>query len=142
MDLIINPTQGTKIRILPFQWSNGDWTYDGHAVVGDAGEAGVSGNEMFTNNVNLDFDFGYPIAGLTVNVADFGGNLNIEINGEFVNFEDFPDIDNKDIGGVHVSVDGDFVSGNYRARLTLEGAIVSFAIGGQELFIDYVCPME
>jgi len=128
---------GIEISGSDFQWSNGDWTSDGSAEVGDAGLAGGSGQEIFLNNILLKFDFGGPVAGLTLRFGDHGGNLNIDINGEFVNFVTFADIDGAVIGGVSVSVTNG--SGNDQGTLTLTGTIDSFAIGGQELIIDDVC---
>jgi hypothetical protein len=96
--------------------------------------------EMIVNNILLKFDFGGPVAGLALRFGEYGGNLNIDINGEFVNFENFADINGAVIGGVNVSVVNGL--GNDQGTLTLLGTIESFAIGGQELFIDDVCPGE
>ncbi|MEE8524447.1 MAG: hypothetical protein V3T72_10990, partial [Thermoanaerobaculia bacterium] len=72
--------------------------------------------------------------------GEFGGNLNIEINGDFQNFGDFADIDGMIIGGVQVAVTNGF--GNDQGTLLLTGEIHSLAIGGQELVIDHVCFTE
>ncbi|MEA1908554.1 MAG: right-handed parallel beta-helix repeat-containing protein, partial [Euryarchaeota archaeon] len=131
---------GAKITVQPFQWGNGQWTTGGFAEVGNAGDAGGSGNEMQVNNVNLGFDFGSPCGGLTLLFGEYGGNLNIEINGDFRNFRNVIDINGTVIGGVSVSVVNGL--GNDRGRLELSGTINSFAIGGQELWIDHVCPIS
>ena len=109
-----------------------------YTEVGNRGLAGGSGNELQVNNINLAFDFGGPVAGLTLNAFDGGGNLNIEVNGDFVNFGQIGEIDGKEIGGVKVSVVP--IPGTRAVRVTLQGTINSFAIGGQELWIDDVCP--
>ncbi|OEU73404.1 MAG: hypothetical protein BA869_02215, partial [Desulfuromonadales bacterium C00003107] len=130
---------GAKITVQPFQWGDGQWTQGGFAEVGNAGDAGGAGNEVLVNNVNLGFDFGSPCGGLSLLFGEYGGNLNIEINGDFRNFEDFAGINGTVVGNVSVTV----VNGpdDYRGRLELSGTINSFAIGGQELLIDHICPI-
>ncbi len=129
---------GAKIFVGPFQWGNGQWTSDGYAEVGDARLAGGAGQEIQVNNVNLIFDFCSPIQSLSLRFGEYGGNLNIKINDEFVNFEDFSEIDGRNIGWVDVSVINGF--GDDTGSLEASGAINSFAVGGQELWIDDVCP--
>ncbi|MBC8249799.1 MAG: hypothetical protein H8E90_08990, partial [Anaerolineales bacterium] len=131
-------TSGITVTATAFQWSGGTWTSDGFAEVENTGLAGGTGQEMEVNNITLEFDFGDPISGLELLFGEYGGNLNIEINGAFQNFENFADIDGSTIGGVSVSVVNGF--GNDQGTLTLSGTIYSFTIGGQELWIDDVCP--
>lgn len=128
---------GVPITVEPFTWSNGTSTSGGMAVIGSGGQAGSAGNEANTNNINLAFDFPGTPSGLTLWFGEYGGNLNIRINGDFKNFADFADINGATIGGVQVAV----------AQLTpeigvlaLAGPIDDFAIGGQELWIDTLCP--
>lgn len=129
-----------EITVRAFQWGNGQWTTDGYAEVDDQGLAGGSGQDMWINNVNLDFDFCCGVDGLALRFGEYGGNLNIEINGIFANFADFADIDGTEFDGVWVTVtDG---LGNDTGTLTLKGEIWSFALGGQELWIDDVCRGE
>lgn len=130
---------GVEITVAAFHLGGGQWTTDGYAEVTDQGLAGGSGLEMIVNNVNLDFKFpSCSLADLTLNFGEYGGNLNIDINGEFVDFDKFADIDGQTIGGVDIAVvDG---LGNDTGSLKLAGTINSFAVGGQELWIDHVCP--
>lgn len=134
-------TSGVTVSVEPFIWSDGTPTSDGVAQVVADGLAGGSGNEVWTNNVNLRFDFGGPIDGLSLRFGEYGGNLNIEINGDFVNFEDMTDIDGAVIGGVTVSVPSGGFGGDMGV-LVLTGTINSFSIGGQEFVIDDVCTGE
>jgi len=53
--------------------------------------------------------------------------------------QDFSDINEKNIGGVNVTLTG--VSGP-KGILNLQGTITSFPIGGQELWIDHICPRK
>jgi hypothetical protein len=138
---------GVTITVLPFQWGNNLWTSGGFAKVVDNGCAGVSGKEINVNNVNLGFNFNGPLKGLSLNFGEYGGNLNIEINDVFQNFENFVDINTNNIGGVNVSVINGY--GNDKGRLILSGEMgmfdfngqdFMFVIGGQELCVDYVCP--
>lgn len=129
-------TADTPITVKAFQWGNGTWYNGGHTMVGNAGRAGGSGNELNVNNVNLEFGLNMPLTGLSLLFGEYGGNLNIEINGMFKNFENFSEINGDTIGGVHVTVVNGF--GNDMGSLHLAGTISQFAIGGQELFIDDV----
>jgi hypothetical protein len=126
------------VSVQPFFWSDGTPTSSGYAQVGNAGLAGGAGLEMQVNNVNLAFDFGQPLVGLSLNFGEYGGNLNIEINGDFRNFENFADINGFVIGGVKVFVVNGW--GNDQGHLGLTGIIHQFSVGGQELWIDDVCP--
>jgi len=127
---------GFEIAVKPFQRGDGGWTSDGDAEIENRGLAGGSGQDVHTDNVNLDFQITEPWKDLTLRFSDCGGNANIKINGDFRNFADFPDIDNTTIGGVNVDVvDG---AQNELGVLRLTGWITEFALGGQELWIDDV----
>lgn len=137
---------GNTVDILSFQWGGGIWTSGGYARVDDDGYGGYSGYDINTNNVNLGFTFSGPLKGLSLNFGEYGGNLNIQINDEFKNFQNFNDIDGSTIGGVSVSVINGL--GNDMERLILSGEMnvfnfheeeFTFLIGGQELWIDHVC---
>jgi hypothetical protein len=130
-------TGDVDVVVSNFVWSDGT-VYDGGEVAVTEGLAGGTGNELFTNNVLLRFGFpSVPLEGLSLDYGAHGGNLNIEVNGDFVNFGSFDEIDGTIIGGVSVSVlstdFGDFGS------LVLTGSIREFAIGGQEFAIDNLC---
>jgi hypothetical protein len=129
---------GVTIQVDPFVWSNGTVYSGGFAQVGSTGLAGGSGLELQVNNVNLTFDFGQSLKGLSLDFGEYGGNLNIEINGDFRNFNNFADINGLVIGDAQVVVLNGL--GNDTGRLYLFGTIDSFAVGGQELWIDNICP--
>ncbi len=122
-----------------FFWSDGTPFDGGFARIENTGLAGGAGQEIAVNNINLAFDFGVPLIELELRFGEYGGNLNINVNGDFRNFENFVEIDGQIIGGVEVSVVNGL--GNDTGLLTLKGTINSFAIGGQELWIDDVCPL-
>jgi hypothetical protein len=132
-------SSGVTVTVKPFQWGNGQWSSGGYAEVENRHMAGGSGQDMQVNNVNLDFGFDGRRNNLDFKLGEYGGNLNIEVNGDFENFNDFADIDGDVIGGVNVSFTVSFSDGhNYGGTLTLSGEINSFAVGGQELWIDDV----
>ncbi len=128
---------GATVAVEPFQWSNGTWTSGGHARIENGGQAGGTGQEIWANNVNLRFVFPVRPNVVFVRFGAYGGNLNLEINGDLKNFDNFASIDTSTIGGVAVAVVNGF--GDGMGTLTLTGEIDSFAIGGQELAIDHVC---
>ena len=135
---------GITINVLSFQWSGGGWTYDGFAEISAASLAGGSGQDVNTNNVNLGFKIGGPVSGLSLLFGEYGGNINLSINGDFQNFQDFAGL--TAIGGVAVNVVNGL--GNDTGSIEFSGSMEEFAfleeefllvIGGQELWIDHVC---
>jgi hypothetical protein len=109
---------------------------DGYARVDDAGAAGGTGLELEVNNVLLDVSFGGPVGALTVRYGDHGGTVQLEIDGISRTVGGFEELDGATFGDVGVSVveDVDLPVGT----VSLDGRIESFAIGGQELWIDDV----
>ncbi|UCD73772.1 MAG: hypothetical protein JSV91_08220 [Phycisphaerales bacterium] len=132
---------GVEIRGCSFFWYPSGWTGDGWAEIGNDGLAGGSGHEAgWINNINLDFDFGGPQTYVSFLFGEYGGNLNIEINGYFHNFENMGNIDATTIGGVAVAVT-DYTGGYYgqgTGFVELTGTINMFRIGGQEFALDNV----
>jgi plastocyanin len=122
--------------------ADGSEINDGHVKVTNGLQAGGSGKELQVNNVNLaaSFPVTLPIAGLKLRFGEYGGNLNVTVNGDFRNVANFSDLYGSAIGGVNVNGTGG--NGNDHGALELTGAITSFAIGGQELFLDDLCPIR
>ena len=129
---------GVSVTTRSFQWSGGTWTTDGFAKVDDTALACRSGLEMWVNNINLEFDYGVALNLVEIYYGEYGGNLNLNVNGDFRNFNNFIDIDGLVIGGATVSVVDVGSPGNCCGKLTLRGPINSFFVGGQELWIDDV----
>ena len=126
---------GVTIEARPFQWDSGTWYSGGYAEVDSLGLSGGIGNDMWVNNINLQFNFGGPASSIKFFYGEYGGNCNIMVNGTHVNFENFSDIDGTTIGGALVQ---DVPLGGNKGIVSLTGAINSFYIGGQELWIDDV----
>ena len=129
---------GVMITVEAFQWGNGTWTNGNYAQVDNRLRAGGSGLDMQYNNVNLRFDFGaLGLNGLSMSFGEYGGNLNLQVNGEFRNFGNFAMLNGSTLGGTALSVSGG--TGNDTGNITLSGRVQSVAVGGQELWIDDVC---
>jgi hypothetical protein len=123
--------------LLPFYWSSGTLYWDGRAVVGHQQLAGGTGQDLNLNNVNLAILFGSDVSVVSLLFGEYGGNLNLHVNGDLLNVQNFADIDGTTVAGVSVSVINGL--GNDKGRLALTGNIQSLAIGGQELWIDHIC---
>jgi hypothetical protein len=135
-------TSGTDILVERFQWGSGEWTESGAAVVDTRHYAQGSGLDLHARNVNLRFRLDYPLAGLDLAFGELGGNNNIEINGEFHNVADLVSLDGMSIGGVHVHVSATQDGNNWHGRVSLTGSVSDFSLGGQELWLDDVCPQK
>jgi hypothetical protein len=70
--------------------------------------------------------------------GDYGGNLNIEVNGDVRNIDQFTDIHGTTVGGASVTVTSSSVSGGQQGTVEITGSVDSFSVGGQELWIDDV----
>ena len=65
-----------------YWWNASTSTDTGVATVQAAGDAGSTGKELWFNNINIVFNFGGPCQDLTLHLGEYGGNLNIMINGD------------------------------------------------------------
>ncbi|MHC4572270.1 MAG: PEP-CTERM sorting domain-containing protein [Planctomycetota bacterium] len=115
-------------------------TTTGDARVENGGRAGGSGYEILTSNINLSFDFGLPCDGLSLQYGEYGGNINLRINGSLANVEDFANLP-ATLGGASIFVLDTGTPGQSTGAMFVIGVvgnINSFEIGGQELWIDNV----
>jgi len=118
-----------------FEWTGGGGMFGTATVMDGTGIFGTM-NSMWTNNINLGFDFtgiGYMHNRVSFDFADLGGNENISVNGEPIfagelNMAPMPP------GITMIITDmGDFM------RATLYGNVETLVVGGQEFQIDNVC---
>lgn len=130
---------GSKVIVQSFQWGTGEWDSDGLAIIQNAGDADGSGQEIWTNNVNLLIDFCEPVEGVTLRFGNYGGNNNLKVNDDFENFVDFTTLPSS-MGGATVNVTINATSPGQIGILELCGTISTLVIGGQELAIDDICP--
>jgi len=132
-------TSGTDIAVEQFQWGDGNWTSSGSAKVDTRNYSKGSGNDLTPGNVNLRFLFDYPVDKITLKFGDLGGNSNIKVNDDFRNVPDLVSLNGTMLGGVQVTMNAVQQGSNWYGKMTLDGNINNFSIGGQELYIDDVC---
>ncbi len=136
---------GATMKVLPFQWKkNAVWTSLGKLYVVKQPLADSDGVSVLCNNVNLGFNVGGAEC-VTLRFHDWGGNVNLAVNGAVGNWDNLA---SQQLGGIDIVVEKP-VPGTNRGVLILRGrfepflfrrmARISFAIGGQELVIDDVC---
>ena len=130
----------TDIMVEQFQWGNGTWTSSGTARVDDRNYAKGSGNDINARNVNLNFLYDHPLDKITFKFAEFGGNINIKINGDFKNINDMISLNGTSVGNVQITINANQDGNNWYGEAILEGVINEFVIGGQELWLDNICP--
>ena len=129
-------TGGVTVTCQDFTWSNDIVYSGGTATLQSNGDAGATGNEIWTNNINLHFDFSaLPVHGLSFQFGDFGGNENLTINDEFKNVNSLTELHGLTVGGAMITV---IQTANGQGALFATGEIESFAVGGQEFAIDNV----
>jgi len=128
-----------NVNLVPFQWSSGIWTAAGVAtIVVSNWAAGSPVQEMNLNNISLQVLPAPAVATATFNYADFGGNVNLRVNGALANVADLSAVPAV-LGGVGVVVTRINLFGYHFGTVTLNGVINGFTVGGQEFFVDDVC---
>ena len=139
---ILADDTGLHAEIVPgmFVLSDGAVDSTGHVQVQDSGNAFGAGQELGLDRTMLNFDFPEVLPGVTFDFGEYGGNLNLDVNGDFQVFENFQDIHQTVIGGSLVSVVGG--DGNDNGSVRISGPIESLGIGGASLWIDNVCIAE
>lgn len=125
------------VGILVGDFDAGPVITSGFARVDDTGSAAGFGLDLAVNNVVLDFGFPYPLESLALVYGDFGGTVNLAIDGSLLIADGMNALPGSS-GGVTIEVVQPFRVPN--GTLTLRGEIGDFGIGGQELWIDEVCP--
>jgi hypothetical protein len=127
---------GVTVTAAPFQWSGGTWTSAGFTDVDTGNLAGGLGSDMEVNNLTLEFAFGRSVEDLRFLFGEYGGNINLTINGDFKNESDFSVLHGQIVGGTLVEV---LSSPTGFGVVRITGTVNSFSVGGQELWIDDVC---
>ena len=129
---------GVDITFKPFTFSTGE--------IYDLGNASITGDDtnksLYPNNINGDFAFDFALEGITLTYFDQGGTENLEVNGELQVVGALSEFNDTTLGGVNLTVTSVTVGSGIIGVLKLEGTITQFAIGGQELFIDNICPIK
>ncbi len=132
-------SNGVLMHLEEFYWDVGSCTnptMNGSVMIDDDGLACGSGQDLMVNNVNVAFDYGEPLTDLVIYFGEYGGNVNLTVNGQCVSeayVSNFPPM----VGGVTVDV-YEPNPGNGCGRIVLEGNIYEVSIGGQEFWIDNI----
>lgn len=129
-------SNGVSVTPEVFHYVWGQWTSGGHARVDAAGNAGGTGHDVMANHVGLRFGFGGPVRGASFRFGEYG-RINLEVNGDIAIADDLANLNGVVLGGVTVGVSN--VSGA-RGKVNLTGTIDTLMVGGQELWLDDVCP--
>lgn len=132
-------TSGVTVTVEKFFDSGNNPVTTGYVNVGRSGEAGGTGGEVAINGTNLVFDFGVPLKGFSLQYGEIDGNINIEINGDFVNAPNFAEVTKK-LGSASVFTINRGKPGKSGGAMTVVGDINSFKIGGQQIWIDNIVP--
>ena len=130
-------TGGILCNVRPFQYAGGSWT-NGSVTVMNTGLACAADNELNCNNEVVEHDFASSIGSMTdvsIQFGEYGGNINVSINGDFRNVGNFIDLDGMVVGGVLVTIPYGGL-GNDCGKMVLDGTVHTLALGGQELWID------
>ena len=130
-------TSGVGVAVGALLDANGNPQYQGAVAVESGGQAGGSGNELFTRSANAEFGFGSVVSSVAFRFGYRGGNVNLRVNGELLFSTTGPLAWDGHYfsSGVHVSVMGGYTQGT----IELTGAIQQVVtVGGQEFWIDDV----
>ena len=133
------------IQFMNFQFSNGDWTSGGAATYSATNLAGgTPPQELSVSNIDVRVIPDVPASTeATYLYADFGGNVNFGVNGDFRNTADLADLDGTVVGGCEVSVTEIPVFGGVIGQVTITAGpgidIEKFGFGGQEFWVDDIC---
>jgi hypothetical protein len=142
------------ITVGQFDWGGGVWTNRGVLMVENGGIAGGTGKELHTDNVNLAVKFGsgVELTKFSFLFGEYGGGLNLGINGHFETLQNFDEAPAIPFPGVVVNVTGAGATGQGKGKIEIEGIIEEHTYdcngvlhsatvvvgGGQELWIDNI----
>ncbi len=129
-------SDGVSFTVVQFIWGNGNPSPSGTVTVSDQQLSGGSGNDIFISNVSVKPTLPAGTTKITFNAGTYGGNMNLKVNGDFLNFNDIATISSTTLGGVLITATG---SQGAPGTWTLEGNITSFEVGGQEFWVDNLC---
>ncbi len=127
---------GVGMLVEEFFWLPSGSTTTGYARVDNAQDAGGTGQDLYPNNSNIFFAVDEPLAEITLLYKDFGGNVNLIVNDVLANVGNFTDLHMTTLGGATITLQP---STGSAGTLIVSGLVESFAIGGQETWIDHVC---
>lgn len=127
-----------------FQWAGGAWFCGGVSTVRSVDPGCNIGHRLELNNINVRLNFAGsigPQTDLRLRFGEYGGNINIAVNGDFRNIANMIDIDGTVIGGCTVQVLSGGL-GNDCGAVRFVGTVDKLVIGGQEFWIDGIPECE
>ncbi|WP_437668872.1 hypothetical protein [Sorangium sp. So ce131] len=138
------PALNATAAFTPFEFPGGGWTFGGFAeIVASNNAAGSPAQELEENNINLALVFNTPSDWVRFRYADLGGNVNLAVNGDFVNVPNLSALNGVVLGGALIDVNFVVGAGIERGRVTitpLAGAVITdVRVGGQEFYLDDLC---
>ncbi|MHC4976250.1 MAG: hypothetical protein ACYTF7_06550 [Planctomycetota bacterium] len=102
--------------------------------------AGQAGNALALNNMSVDISVS-SVATIGFYFGEYGGNVNMTINGSLFNADDFSTLP-ATLGGASIAYTPFGATpggtGGYFGRVDITGTITQFSVGGQELWVDDV----
>lgn len=131
-------SDGVSGRLDCFEWAGGTLFCGGSARIDPMSVGCNAGHRVTLNNITVALDYAGSIGPVTDPVyafGEYGGNINVEINGDFRNFANMLDIDGTVIGGclVQVLAGG---TGNDCGLVRFNGTVDRLRVGGQEFWWD------
>jgi len=129
-------SQGVVFEVAPFEWPTGVMYNGGKVYADDKLLACGDMWDLLTNNANVHVFFPTTqTENIGWNFGEYGGNINLMINGDYRNVDNYLDLHGHMVGGVMVQimVGG---AGNDCGRIELTGVVEKLMIGGQEHWID------
>jgi hypothetical protein len=131
---------GHALKFLAFQPPSGAGApASGHATVAYRAVNGDSTKGLDLRGITLRHDGDPAQTAITVRYADFGGGVNLRVNGAAVVAGRFGTLAGTQLGGAAIAVDEGAPQPARVGRLRLTGPLASVAIGGASLLVIEVC---
>lgn len=129
-------TQGYQVTCREFYFPDGNVSEGGYVGVYRTTLSGGTSLGLQFTSANAEFDFGEPVSGVSFLFGEYGSNINLQVNGDLRNVEDFVDVNGLTVGRCLVTVTGD--QNRDTGKVLIQGEVDQFMLGGQELVIDDV----
>ncbi len=131
-------SDGVNGQLDCFEWADGTLFCGGSARIDPMSPGCNAGHRITLNNITVMLDYAGsigPVVDPVFAFGEYGGNINLAINGDFRNFNDMLDIDGAVIGGclVQVLAGG---TGNDCGLVRFQGSVDRLRVGGQEFWWD------
>ena len=124
-------SNGVSMHVEKFKSEGGP--IPGVVTVG-SGYAPGAGNEIHVQNANVSFDFNCPLQEVKLSFSDYGGSVNMKLNGDWRAAKSFWAFHGLLFRGVTVTVTGR----DARGILILRGKIKELLVGGRDLWINEI----